>query len=146
MNIRPAICIVENDKLLTMRYRYGNKDAYNLPGGNLEFGEKMADCLVRELKEELQINVAIGELLCLAEVFIKNKQSQTLHAIFKGEVKSGELILNPKETSALEIEWVPLEELSKIHLYPNVAEKLLLAIRGELPNPFLGPVEQPWLS
>ena len=38
MIVRPAICIVENEKILTMRYRYGNTDVFNLPGGNLEFG------------------------------------------------------------------------------------------------------------
>lgn len=145
MNVRPAICIVENEKLLTMRYRYGSTDVYNLPGGNLEFGEKMTECLTRELHEELQIEVEVGEMLCLADVFIEEKQKQTLHTIFQGKITSGVPTLNPTETTALGIHWLPIEELQTVHLYPAIGIELLKAIRNELPNPFLGRVVQPWL-
>lgn len=144
MNIRPAVCIVENGKLLTMRYRYGNTDVYNLPGGNLEFGEKMAECLIRELQEELQVEVEIGEMLCLADVFIEKKQKQTLHTVFRGKIISGIPELNPAETSALGIHWLPVEELRTVHLYPAIGNELYKAIHNELPNPFLGRVVQPW--
>lgn len=144
MNVRPAICIVENDKLLTMRYRYGTTEVYNLPGGNLEFGEKMTECLARELQEELQVEVEIGEMLCLADVFIEEKQKQTLHTIFQGKITQGVPSLNPEETSALGIHWLPIKELTNIHLYPAIGAELLKAIQNALPNPFLGRVIQPW--
>ncbi len=145
MNVRPAICIVENNKLLTMHYRYGNTDVYNLPGGNLEFGEKMAECLARELQEELQIETEVGEMICLADVFIKEKQKQTLHVIFRGIIISGTPTLNPNETTALAVHWLPLEDLASTFLYPAIGFDLVKAIKDELPNPFLGRVIQPWL-
>jgi ADP-ribose pyrophosphatase YjhB (NUDIX family) len=144
MNVRPAICIVENEKILTMRYRYGNTDVYNLPGGNLEFGEKMTECLVRELQEELQVKVETGEMLCLADVFIEEKRTQTLHTIFRGKITSSTPTLNPAETTALDVHWLPIEELPTVHLYPAIGKELLKAIKNELPNRFLGRVEQPW--
>lgn len=145
MNVRPSICIIENNCLLTMHYRYGDTDVYNLPGGNLEFGEKMAECLARELEEELGVRIAVGEMLCLAEVVIEEKQEQTLHAIFRGEITNGTPIPNPAETTTLGIKWLPISELADIHLYPAIAQDLRKAINGELPNPFLGRVVQPWL-
>ena len=145
MNVRPAICIVENNKLLVMHYRYGNTDVYNLPGGNLEFGEKMNECLVRELQEELQIKVEVTEMLCLADVFIEKTQKQTLHTIFRGKITDGTPTLNPAETSALSIRWLPIEELLSVHLYPAIGKQLLKAVKNELENPFLGRVLQPWV-
>ncbi|MDP5140555.1 MAG: NUDIX domain-containing protein [Spirosomaceae bacterium] len=145
MNVRPAICIVENDKLLVMCYRSGETDVYNLPGGNLEFGEKMNECLERELQEELQIEVEVGEMLCLADVFIEKTQKQTLHTIFRGKIISGVPIPNPVETTTTGIYWLPFEELASVHLYPSIGEQLLKAIQNELSNPFLGRVIQPWI-
>jgi 8-oxo-dGTP diphosphatase len=144
MIVRPAICIVENEKILTMRYRYGNTDVFNLPGGNLEFGEKMAECLIRELQEELQVEVEIEAMLCLADVLIEKKQTQTLHTIFRGKITSGTPTLNSKETTALGIHWLPIKELPAVHLYPAIGKELLKAIKNELPDPFLGRVVQPW--
>lgn len=145
MNVRPAICIIENNKLLTMYYRYGNTDMYNLPGGNLEFGEKMTECLVRELQEELQIEAEVGEMICLADVFINEKQKQTLHVIFSGTILSGTPTLNPNETTALAVHWLPIEALDSTFLYPAIGLDLLKAIKHGLPNPFLGRVIQPWV-
>jgi mutator protein MutT len=36
---------------------------WELPGGRLEAGEDPAGCVVREIREELAIDVAVGELL-----------------------------------------------------------------------------------
>lgn len=144
MNVRPAICVVENRKLLTMRYHYGNTDVFNLPGGNLEFGEKITECLIRELQEELQVEIEVEEMLCLADIFIERKQTQTLHTIFRGKITGGTPTLNPAETTALAVHWLPIEELPTVHLYPAIGKELLKAIKNELPNPFLGRVVQPW--
>lgn len=39
------------------------------PGGGLEFGEGLKDCLRREYKEEVGINIEIGELFYLTDYF-----------------------------------------------------------------------------
>jgi len=39
------------------------------PGGGLEFGEGLADCLKREIKEELGIEAEIGELFYVNDFF-----------------------------------------------------------------------------
>ena len=40
MKVRPSVVIVENNCVLLMRYRYGQTDVYNLPGGNVDNGRK----------------------------------------------------------------------------------------------------------
>lgn len=142
MNIRPALVILRDGKILTMRYRYGEKDVYNLPGGNVDFGEGLKDTLVRELVEELNLQVSVGDMLFAGEVHLKEKQ--TLHCIFKGEILSGEPVLNPEETTALEVYWLEPEKLGEVNLYPNVGEALKYAMDGEQINWFLGKIEQKW--
>lgn len=141
MNIRPAIFILNaKSELLTMHYRYGNEDVYNLPGGNLEFGETMAHTLLRELQEELLIDIEVGSLRCVAEVHFPEKQMHTIHCIFNGKITQGEPILNPTETKALGIRWIPWERLSEVNLYPNITEALVengTAI-------YLGKINQKW--
>ncbi|MFK7783709.1 MAG: NUDIX hydrolase [Crocinitomicaceae bacterium] len=39
------------------------------PGGGLEFGEGLADCLKREIKEELGVEAEIGELFYVNDFF-----------------------------------------------------------------------------
>lgn len=145
MTTRPALCLVENGTLLLMRYRYGGQDVFNLPGGNPDGGETLAETLVRELREELQITVRVGDWLLAGEVFRPGKAG-TLHVVFGGEIVSGTPILNPAETSALAIAWVPLEEVPGLSMYPHVGTELVDVLVGRRPAGYLGRLAQPWFG
>jgi 8-oxo-dGTP diphosphatase len=149
MKIRPAILIIENDKVLTMQYRYGNEDVYNLPGGNVELGESLIQTLEREMQEELGIKVAVGNLVLVGEVHSggephSQKNSQVLHCIFRGKNLEGKPKLNPKETSAKNIKWLTINELSSKNMYPNIGEAIQKLLAGELQNLYLGKIFQNW--
>ncbi len=45
---------------------------FNVRGGGLEFGEGTRECLVREFKEELNLEVEIGEHFYTQDFFIQN--------------------------------------------------------------------------
>jgi len=144
MKIRPAILIIENEKILTMQYNYGEQDVYNLPGGNLEFGEHLSNALAREMVEEMGIKVSVEELILVGEVHNAEQIKQTFHFIFAGKIIEGKPILNPKETSALAIKWLNISELTSVNLYPNISEKLLQYLAGNLENKYIGKIEQQW--
>jgi 8-oxo-dGTP diphosphatase len=144
MKIRPAILIIENGKILTMQYNYGGQDVYNLPGGNLEFGEHLADALAREMVEEMEIKVSVGELIMVGEVHNVEQKKQTFHFIFAGKIIEGTPVLNPKETSAIAIKWLNISELTSVNLYPNISEKLTKYLAGSLENKYIGKIEQQW--
>ena len=40
---------------------------WEFPGGAVEFGERLADALRREIREEYGIEIAVGELLDVAD-------------------------------------------------------------------------------
>ena len=63
-NIARGVCISDGHVLLC-RPKGG---AYSyLPGGHIEFGEKGAEALVREVKEELGLDSKAGEMLGVVE-------------------------------------------------------------------------------
>ena len=142
MKIRPAILILENDKILTMQYRYGNEDVFNIPGGNVEIGESLTETLEREMQEELGIKVEVGNLILVGEVHFLEKNQQTLHCIFQGKILEGIPKLNPAETSAKSIKWLSINELHSKNMYPNVGEAIQKWFSEKLENLYLGKIEQ----
>jgi 8-oxo-dGTP diphosphatase len=146
IKIRPAILIIENQKILTMKYIYGGKEVYNLPGGNLELGEYLNEALAREMVEELGIEVEVGKLILIGEVHsgIEEQMKQTLHLLFEGKITEGVPTLNPKETSALDIQWLSVNDLENINLYPKLTTQIKDYLAGKLQNKYIGKIDQPW--
>ncbi len=124
MKVRPAICIVQNNKVLLMRYEFNNSDIYNLPGGNPDRHETLLETLKRELFEELCVEVGVGRLILIGDVSLKEQKEDVLHCIFKGDILHNIPVLNPNETSAKEIVWVPIENLPATAMYPNIGAEL----------------------
>lgn len=144
INIRPAILIIENGQVLTMQYNYGGQEVYNLPGGNLELGEHLSDTLAREMQEELGIEVLVGEMVLVGEVYFEDRKKHTLHLLFEGKITAGIPTLNPKETSALAIKWLTINDLKEVNLYPNLSKSIKDYLEGKLSNKYIGKIDQQW--
>jgi ADP-ribose pyrophosphatase YjhB (NUDIX family) len=50
-----------------VKHRKGNREYWLLPGGGVGVGERASGALARELKEELNLDSEVGELLFVAE-------------------------------------------------------------------------------
>ena len=68
-NIRVYGLVVYKGSVLVSHENYKNKEFTKFPGGGLEWGESTHDCLIREFKEELNINVSPGFLFHTTESF-----------------------------------------------------------------------------
>jgi ADP-ribose pyrophosphatase YjhB (NUDIX family) len=144
MKVRPSIAIVENNHLLLMRYHYGKTDVYNLPGGNVDKGDTLTETVIRELMEELKIEVNLESMILSGDVIMSEGKEDVLHCVFKGKILAGKPILNPKETSALAVVWMPLVNLHELEMYPNVgAELQRFFIKGHGID-YMGRIGQKW--
>ena len=124
MRCRPALILVERNHILLMKYQYGNEFVYNLPGGNTDPGETLAETIVRECQEELNIEVEVGNLLMVGDILPSENREPSVHILFEGKIISGIPELQPEQTTALELVWVSISEITKINMYPNVSEAL----------------------
>ncbi len=142
MVIRPSGVVVQDDQLLVMCYRYGGRDRFNLPGGNLEPGEEPTVCLLREFAEELDLEIGIGDLLFCAETVAAERN--VLHLVFQVTTVSGTPCLNPAQTRAVQARWLPIDAVATAPLYPGIAPDLAARLRGERAPCYLGRLHQEW--
>ena len=145
MNVRPSAIIIRENSVLTLRYCYGNQDVYALPGGNPDPGECLSAALSRELFEELEIETVVKEMIFCGEVIWPELNKETLHVVFTTEISSGTPQLNPVHTTALEIVWLPINELQDRLLYPNVGGSIIDFYNKSLTTSHIGVIDQPYI-
>ncbi len=107
--------LVEREgKFLLCRRSAGNSYSgfWEFPGGKLEDGETVEECLERELFEELGVRVRAGRILSV--VSIPGKPSDFRLVAIQADILGG--VLAPSVHDA--IEWVPLRELPKWNILP----------------------------
>ena len=63
-----AAVIHDGGRILATQRGYGEfKDKWEFPGGKMEAGESREVALRREIREELDTEIAVGKLLCTVE-------------------------------------------------------------------------------
>ena len=127
-----AAILVRDNAVLIARRKNGCRHAgkWEFPGGKIESGESPEACLVREIREEFNITVAVLEFLCHS-IYAYDFGTVQIHAYFI-QWLSGELTLNDHDTCA----WVSPGELTTYDLLPAdvpIAERLAV-LKGILRN------------
>jgi 8-oxo-dGTP diphosphatase len=145
MKVRPAALILNNGSVLTMRYQYGSEFLYVLPGGNPDAGEALPAALERELQEELQIKVEVGAMVMSGEVLEFGKKEDCLHCLFLGTLTEGVPEIDREHTTAESVEWIPLDRLQEVALYPNFAPYLTVGFSTDTCL-YTGPLEQVYVG
>lgn len=82
--IRIYALIINENKLLTINEPFWGKLINKFPGGGLEFGESIPECLARELKEELNLKISSLKHFYTQEDFIRSgfKSNEQLFTVY----------------------------------------------------------------
>lgn len=108
-----AAVITDNGKIFATQRGYGEwKDWWEFPGGKIELGEMPEEALRREIHEELDTEIEVGELLKTVEYDYPTFHI-TMHC-FLCTVVSGHLALLEHEAAR----WLNPEELDTINWLP----------------------------
>lgn len=122
-NIRVyGVLINENKEVLLSDERRFGMEFTKFPGGGLEHGEGIKDCLMREFQEELNLKIEVKELVYLTDFYQEsafNKEDQIIsvyYSISADDTKSIETAEFPFDFNEDAIEshrWKKLSELKE---------------------------------
>ena len=122
--VAAVICdsLENTTKIFATARGYGEfKGKWELPGGKLEAGEKSQQALIREIQEELDVKIEVGELIDTIEY-----DYPTFHLsmdCFLCVVVDGEIILKEAEAAR----WLDKDKLYSVDWLPadiSLIEKL----------------------
>ena len=103
----------KKERVLATARGYGDfKGMWEFPGGKIEAGETPQQALVREIQEELDVEIAVGELLHTIEYDYPNFHLSM--DCFWCEIKAGTLIAK----EAQEMRWLSAHELNDVPWLP----------------------------
>ena len=108
-----AAIIRDGNRIFATQRGYGDlKGGWEFPGGKIEEDETPQEALVREIREELETEIAVGEMIDTIEY-----DYPTFHLsmdCFWAEIVSGDLTLTEHEDA----KWLTKDELDSVEWLP----------------------------
>ncbi|MED4287174.1 (deoxy)nucleoside triphosphate pyrophosphohydrolase [Priestia megaterium] len=109
-----AAIIKEKDQILIAQRHSKDPLAgkWEFPGGKLERGETPAECLAREIREELRVEI---EIKSFYDDNVYDSKDQAIHLLFYwAEVVDGEVTPVVHD----DVKWVTIKELARFDFAP----------------------------
>lgn len=95
--------VYNNDKYLIIK-RWSNDEVgagtWEMPGGKIEFGEKLEEALIRETKEETGLDISVEKLL-YATQFLSNPNRQVIIISYLCCADNTDVVLSEEHTDFL---------------------------------------------
>lgn len=106
---KATAAIIQHKGKILIALRF--KDNYwEFPGGKIDPGETPEECIIREIKEELNMTIRIEESVGCLEGTYRNAEMQLY--VFLTSWIEGELVMNVHK----EVKWVEYKELDQYKL------------------------------
>ena len=139
-NFRVCAVMLSEGRILAMKDE--RSPYYYLPGGRVQLHETMENAVVREVQEELGINVRIDRPLWLNQgFFTEDVSGERYHEIcmyylidFVGSslLSRGQRFIQKEGKRVHVFEWLPMEELESKYFYPEFIKRKGLEIPEKL--------------
>jgi 8-oxo-dGTP diphosphatase len=108
-----AAVIKSNEKVFATQRGYGEyKDSWEFPGGKIESGESSQAALKREIREELDADIEVGEFIDTIEYDYPNFHLSM--DCFWCTIVSGDVVLKEHEAAR----WLKANELDSVDWLP----------------------------
>lgn len=124
MRVRVSAVYEYNNSILCMKYLYGGKEVFGIPGGGVDKNVSVEQALLDEWKNELGVKIDIGDIIFIGEAPGTKRHPQTIHIIFQAREISGNPKVRPASTTSLEVAWLEIKDIRNKHLYPDIGQHL----------------------
>jgi 8-oxo-dGTP pyrophosphatase MutT (NUDIX family) len=120
-NIRVYGLLVQAGKVLITDEIRSGVQMTKFPGGGLEFGEGVADCLIREFKEELNVTVKVHDLFYINDFyqvssFNNNDQLMSVYyyvSLVEGDIQTTETPFFFESDEPQCFRWLDIHSITK---------------------------------
>jgi ADP-ribose pyrophosphatase len=140
-NYRVCAIIINNEKLLVMKDE--RSPYYYLPGGRVALHETAENAMLREIREELEIDAKIIRPLWLNQSFftedVNQEKYHELCIYFLVDVSDTDLLSKENNFELTEngrhrhvFSWMPFDELNNNYLYPIFIKKRIFNLPANL--------------
>ena len=133
-----AAVVIENDRVALIRR--GRPPAYgkwSLPGGAVELGETVEKAVVREVREEIGLEVEVLELVAILDRIFLNKEGQVqFHYVlldFLCRKAGGKLLASSDAISCAQVPFSALDEYKLTMETREVINKAYQRLNGDFP-------------
>lgn len=119
--VRPTGILIEDNRFLLVRQHVTETRGWSMPGGKLESGETLEWCLIREIKEETGLDIAVKELLYMTDR-LRSSDTHVVHMTFLVERTGKKPVefewthhdphISVSSKPMREIKMVPIDELT----------------------------------
>ena len=119
LNPAPAItAIIEKDSqiLIAKRGIAPQKDMWDLPGGFVDIGESVEKCVLREVKEETNLEVKIEKFLGTTPDIYGETGKHTINMMYWAKYQHGQA--KPQD-DVVQLEWRKINDLPKKFAFEN---------------------------
>lgn len=126
--IRVAVILRREEEILLVQHHKGGATYWLLPGGGVEYGERLEACARRELIEETGLEIAVGDLVYVSESIPPDGHRHVVNLYFEGKVLGGRLAVGD-ERILVGAQYVPIDRLGDLDLRPPIQQELLDYLR-----------------
>lgn len=104
---------IENGTVLVQNRKKGSWTGIAFPGGHVEQGESIVDSVIREVKEETNLDIFNLKICGVKDWYDKISNNRYIVFLFKAEATPGDLLKNGDEG---DVYWVKKDSLYSLEL------------------------------
>ena len=108
-----TIILEDNKIILIKRLNNPFKDHWAIPGGCVEYGEKVEDAAVREAKEETGLDIELTKLVGVYSDPNRDPRGHTVTVVFLSKIIGGTL---KSDSDAKDAKFIDIKELKNMEL------------------------------
>lgn len=116
-----ALLVKEGKVLVT---RDSRDEQFEFPGGRLDAGEEPNQGIIREMQEELGIQVSIQRILSLRKMFHGRDNADMIFVFYEVKLVDEDATFNVDPLEVAELQWVDKETYKNFEYFPLYKEVL----------------------
>jgi 8-oxo-dGTP diphosphatase len=102
-----------NEVLLLLRTSPPEADYWSIPGGSVEMFETLEDAVIREVKEELNVDATVIRLIGVTNHIVEQEDTHWVAPAFLVQITGNQIPVNVEVNKHRDLQWFPINDLPR---------------------------------